>query len=122
MNRGFFALGAVLALLAVAFGAFGAHVLEPRIGSDRLATFETAARYQMYHALALLAVGLAFGRLATGPVLWSGRLFAAGVVVFSGSLYGLALGAPRWFGAVAPLGGLCFMTGWLLLAVAALRA
>jgi uncharacterized membrane protein YgdD (TMEM256/DUF423 family) len=122
MNRGFFALGAVLALLAVAFGAFGAHVLEPRIGADRLATFETAARYQMYHALALLIVGLAFERLAAGPALWSGRLFAAGVVVFCGSLYGLALGAPRWFGAVAPLGGLCFMTGWLSLAIAALRA
>jgi uncharacterized membrane protein YgdD (TMEM256/DUF423 family) len=122
MNRGFFGLGAVLALLAVAFGAFGAHVLEPRIGADRLATFETAARYQMYHALALLLVALAFDRLAAGPALWSGRLFVAGMLFFCGGLYGLALGAPRWFGAVAPVGGLCFMTGWLLLAVAALRA
>ena len=75
----------------------------------------------MYHALALLVVGLAFDRLAAGPALWSGRLFAAGVVIFCGSLYGLALGAPRWFGAVTPVGGLCFMMGWLLLAAGALK-
>jgi uncharacterized membrane protein YgdD (TMEM256/DUF423 family) len=121
MNRAFFGLGAVLALLAVAFGAFGAHILQARIPAERLVTFETAARYQMYHAFALIVVGLAFDRLAAGPALWSGRLFAAGVVIFCGSLYGLALGAPRWFGAVAPLGGLCFMTGWLLLAAGALK-
>lgn len=121
MSRAFFGLGAVLALLAVAFGAFGAHILQARIPVERLATFETAARYQMYHALALLVVALAFDRLAAGPALWSGRFFVAGVVIFCGSLYGLALGAPRWFGAVAPVGGLCFMTGWLLLAAGALK-
>ena len=122
MNREFLALGAVLGLLAVAFGAFGAHLLEARLPADRLATFETAARYQMYHALALLVVGLAFERLGGGMLLASGRFFTAGIVVFCGSLYGLALGAPRWFGAVAPVGGLCFMAGWLLFALAAMRS
>lgn len=122
MNRGLVALGAVLALLSVAFGAFGAHVLGPRIPPDRLVTFETAARYQMYHALALLFLGIAFDRLAVGPATLSGRLFVAGIVVFCGSLYALALGAPRGFGAVAPLGGLGFLAGWGLLLVAALRA
>ena len=118
----FAALGAVSAFIAVGAGAFAAHALRSRLDPSALQTFETGARYQMYHALGLLVVGLAFERLAAGPALWSGRLFVAGVLIFCGSLYGLALGAPRWFGAVAPVGGLGLMAGWLLLAVAALRA
>ena len=122
MNRRYVAMGAVLALLAVAAGAFGSHALAARIPAERLGTFETAARYQMYHALALLLVGLAFDRLPPGRARLSGRLFVAGTLVFCGSLYALALGAPRWFGAVAPVGGLCFMGGWLALAAAAFRS
>lgn len=112
-------LGAVLGLLAVAFGAFGTHALRDRLTAEALATFETGARYQMYHALALLVTGALTERLHAGWLWRSGRLFTAGIVIFCGSLYGLALGAPRWFGVVAPLGGICLLSGWLLLAVAA---
>lgn len=121
MTRIFFALGAFLAFLAVAAGAFGAHALEARLAPDRLDTFQLAARYQMYHALALLAVAWAGTRWPGPATAWAGWLFVAGIVVFSGSLYALALGAPRWFGAITPIGGLSFMAGWLLLAWAALR-
>jgi len=122
MNRRYVAAGAVLALLAVAAGAFGSHALAARIPAERLGTFETAARYQMYHALALVLLGLGFDRLPPGRARLPARLFVAGTLVFCGSLYGLALGAPRWFGAVAPVGGLCFMGGWLVLAAAAFRS
>jgi uncharacterized membrane protein YgdD (TMEM256/DUF423 family) len=122
MNRSYVAAGAVLALLAVAAGAFGSHALAARIPVERLGTFETAARYQMYHALALVLLGLGFDRLPPGRARVPARLFGAGTLVFCGSLYGLALGAPRWFGAVAPVGGLCFMGGWLVLAAAAFRS
>jgi uncharacterized membrane protein YgdD (TMEM256/DUF423 family) len=119
MERTFFALGAVLALLAVAGGAFGAHALAARLPPDRLATFEIGARYQMYHALALLAVAWAATRWSTPLLGAAGWLFVAGIVVFAGSLYALALGAPRWFGAITPIGGVCFLVGWALLAWAA---
>jgi uncharacterized membrane protein YgdD (TMEM256/DUF423 family) len=122
MNRRYVAAGAVLALLAVAAGAFGSHALAARIPAERLGTFETAARYQMYHALALVLLGLGFDQLPPGRARLPARLFVAGTLVFCGSLYGLALGAPRWFGAVAPVGGLCFMGGWLVLAAAAFRS
>ncbi|MDX1395646.1 MAG: DUF423 domain-containing protein [Gemmatimonadota bacterium] len=122
MHRPFLAAGAVLAFLAVAAGAFGAHGLEGTIPAERLATFDTAARYQMYHALALLFVGMA-GRVWprgfwAGPAL----LFLAGVVVFSGSLYALALTGQGWLGAVAPIGGATLLAGWLWLTIVALRA
>lgn len=116
MERTFFALGSFLALLAVAAGAFGAHALSARIPPDRLATFEIGARYQMYHALALLAVAWASTRWSTPLLSVAGWLFVAGIVVFAGTLYALALGAPRWFGAITPLGGVCFLGGWALLA------
>jgi len=122
MERTFFALGSLLALLAVAAGAFGAHALSSRLSAERLDIFEVGARYHMYHALALLAVAWASTRWNTPLVGAAGWLFVVGVVVFSGSLYALALGAPRWFGAITPIGGVCFLAGWALLAWAAWSA
>jgi uncharacterized membrane protein YgdD (TMEM256/DUF423 family) len=120
-DRLFGVLGACSAFLAVAAGAFGAHALRARVGADLLATFETAARYQMYHALALLAVAWLTTRTPAPQVVWAGWLFVLGTVVFSGSLYALVLLNQRWLGAVTPLGGLAFLCGWLCLAWAAAR-
>ncbi len=117
MDRVFGVVGAVSALLAVAAGAFGAHALRTRLAPELLAVFETAVRYQMYHALALLFVAFAATRWPVGPVRAAGWLFVAGTVVFSGSLYLLALTGVRGFGAVTPVGGLAFLAGWLALAV-----
>jgi uncharacterized membrane protein YgdD (TMEM256/DUF423 family) len=119
MDRLFFILGSVSGLMSVAAGAFGAHALRARLPADLLAVFETGARYQMYHALALLAVGWAAGRWAGPLVAWAGWLFVAGTLLFSGSLYALALSGARWLGAITPLGGVCFLGGWLCLAIAA---
>jgi len=105
MERLFFGLGAVSALLAVALGAFGAHGLRARLSPDMLAAFEVGVRYHMYHALALRAVDWAARRWPGGAVHAAGRLFVAGMVVFSGSLYLLALTGQRWLGAITPLGG-----------------
>jgi uncharacterized membrane protein YgdD (TMEM256/DUF423 family) len=118
----FLVSGAVLAALAVAAGAFGAHALGARLSPDRLATWETAARYHMYHALALLLVGLLSARWSGALLDAAGWLFMAGIVVFGGTVYALALGAPRWLGAVTPLGGLAFIVGWVVLALAVARA
>lgn len=117
----FIALGSMSAALAVAAGAFGAHALRTRLSPADLAIFETAARYQMYHALALLAVGLVAARWPGAMVNWAGWLFVAGTVIFAGSLYALVLTGERWLGAVTPVGGLAFIAGWVCLAVAALR-
>jgi uncharacterized membrane protein YgdD (TMEM256/DUF423 family) len=122
MARTFWILGSVSGLLGVAAGAFGAHALRERLSADLLAVFETGARYQMYHALALLAVALAAARWPGGGWALSGWLFAAGTLVFSGSLYLLALTGARWLGAVTPLGGLCFLGGWAALALVGRRA
>ncbi|MGH7896072.1 MAG: DUF423 domain-containing protein [Candidatus Binatia bacterium] len=121
MERTFIALGALLAGLAVAAGAFGAHGLRNRLTPEMLAVFETAVRYQMYHALALLAVAWATVRWPGSAAPTAGWLFVAGIVVFSGSLYGFALTGVRWLGAVTPFGGLAFLAGWAVLARAAWR-
>ena len=120
--RVFLALGSASAFIAVAGGAFGAHALRRRLDENLLAVFETGIRYQMYHALALLAVAWAMDRWGGGLVAASGWLFVAGTVVFSGSLYLLALTGQRMFGAVTPLGGVAFLAGWLVLLIGALRA
>jgi uncharacterized membrane protein YgdD (TMEM256/DUF423 family) len=111
------ALGALLMLIGVALGAFGAHVLQARLTPQRLASFQTGVSYQQLHALGLIAVGLA-ARGATGvaPLRWSARLMLAGVLFFCGSIYLMTAGAPRWLGAVAPVGGVSFMAAWALLA------
>lgn len=121
MDRVFFALGSLSALIAVGLGAFGAHGLRSRLGPDMLTTFEIGVRYQMYHALALLAVAWASTRWPGGAVTAAGWLFVAGTVVFSGSLYLLSLTGQRWLGAVTPLGGACFLLGWLALAWGAVK-
>jgi uncharacterized membrane protein YgdD (TMEM256/DUF423 family) len=115
MSRGtLIALGAILGGLGVAIGAFGAHALADRLTEARLATFETAARYQLIHALAIVAAALVGGD--RGHL--AGVLFAAGVLLFSGSLYALALTEVRVLGAIAPIGGACFIAGWAFLALA----
>ncbi len=121
MDRAFGMLGAASALVAVAAGAFGAHALRTRLAPDLASVFETAVRYQMYHALALLFTAWAATRWPLAPVRAAGWLFVAGTVVFSGSLYLLALTGVRGFGAVTPLGGLAFLAGWLSLAVGVWR-
>jgi len=111
----FGAMGAVFAALAVAGGAFGAHSLKAILTPDLLIVFETAVRYQMYHALGLLLVGLIIDRSPYSTVRYAGWAFAFGIILFSGSLYLLSLSGVRWWGAVTPIGGLCFLIGWGLL-------
>lgn len=109
-------------LVAVALGAFGAHGLKGRLDEAALSAYQTAVQYQFYHALALLAVGLLTQRLGERPLLSASAFcFMLGMVLFSGSLYVLALGGPRWLGPITPLGGLAFMVAWLLLFIAVLR-
>ena len=121
MDRVFVALGSISALIAVAAGAFGAHALRARLSPEYQAAYETAARYQMYHALALLAVAWAITRWPGSLAVWAGWLFVVGTVLFSGSLYILALSGTRWWGAVTPLGGVAFLAGWSCLLLAARR-
>jgi len=122
MDRTFALAGAVSAFLAVAAGAFGAHALRARLPADLLAVFETAARYQMYHALALLGVAILAARWPGMPLRAAGWLFIGGTVVFSGSLYLLALSGTRWLGAITPVGGLLFLAGWIALAAGIARS
>jgi uncharacterized membrane protein YgdD (TMEM256/DUF423 family) len=116
-----FLIGAIAGGAGVALGAFGAHGLKSRVGADLLAIFETGVRYQMYHALALLAVGWAATRWPGAWVGAAGWLFLVGIVVFSGSLYVMTFTGARWLGAITPLGGVAFILGWVALAVAALN-
>ncbi|HEX7918478.1 MAG TPA: DUF423 domain-containing protein [Gemmatimonadales bacterium] len=121
MDRRFLLLGALSGFFAVAAGAFGAHALREVLAPDLLAVFETGARYQMYHALALLLVAVIS---ASAPqrrtVAAAGWFFVGGTLLFSGSLYLLALTGTRWWGAVTPVGGVCFLAGWVCLGVAAI--
>ena len=121
MDRVFFSLGAVLAFLAVAAGAFGAHAVRPRLSPDLLDIFETAARYHCFHALGLIVAGFAAARWPGMAVHLAGWLFLAGIILFSGSLYLLSLTGVRWLGAITPFGGLAFLAGWLCLAWAGWR-
>lgn len=123
MANRWLATGAVLAGLGVAAGAFGTHALSGRLAPDLLDVFDTATRYHLLHAIALLVVGLAARRDA-GSRLWNAAawLFTAGILVFGGSLYLLALTGARWLGAVTPVGGACFLAGWAVAAVAAARS
>lgn len=122
MDRIFFLLAVVLGGLGVALGAFGAHALAARLTPDLLQTYETGVRYHFYHALALLAVVYAIGRWPQSSLpTVAGWLFVAGVLIFSGTLYLLALTGIRWLGAITPIGGVAFIAGWLCLAWVALR-
>jgi uncharacterized membrane protein YgdD (TMEM256/DUF423 family) len=118
MDRTFLLIGAVLGFLGVTFGAFGAHALKSRLSPEMLAVFETGVRYQMYHAFALLIVAAAIGHIGTARLLaMAGWFFFAGVILFSGSLYVLALTSVGILGAITPIGGLLFLVGWACLAV-----
>ncbi len=112
----FLALGSILAGLGVAAGAFGAHALKEILDAPMLQVFETATRYVMYHAFGLCIVSWAIDRYPEQHLEKSGWLFLIGILLFSGSLYVVSLAGIRWVGAVTPIGGLAFMTGWLLLA------
>lgn len=114
------ALGGVLGALGVAFGAFGAHALRGTLSPADLATFETATRYHLLHAVALVGVGLWLDRETNPRLAWAARLFTAGILIFSGSLYLLVTLDQRWLGAVTPIGGVALISGWLLIAGAAL--
>ena len=118
----FFFLGAVFGGLGVVFGAFGAHALRASLSADDLATFEIGVRYQLFHALALLAVAWATTQWEASTVTVAGWAFVIGIVVFSGSLYTLVLTGQRWLGAITPIGGVAFIVGWALLAWTALRS
>lgn len=119
MDRLFFMLGSLSAFLAVVLGAFGAHALKARLPADLLAVFEVGVRYQMAHALALLAVAWAHTRWPGAVLTTGGWLFVAGTVFFSGSLYLMTLTGTRWLGAVTPIGGVAWLAAWLCLAWAA---
>lgn len=123
MSRPFIALGALNALLAVGLGAFGAHGLKTRVTSDMLAVYHTGVQYHITHALGLALVGVTIHLLSSTPLLRvSGWLMLLGILLFSGSLYLLALTGTRAFGIVTPFGGLAFLAAWLLLALGVLRA
>ena len=118
MDRTFLLIGAVLAFLGVTFGAFGAHALKGRLSPESLAVFETGVRYQMYHAFAVLIVAAAIAHYGSGRLsMIAGWCFVAGILLFSGSLYSLAFTSLGILGAITPIGGLLFLTGWACLAI-----
>ena len=122
MRSLFLFAGGLNGFLAVALGAFGAHGLKSRIGPEMLEVYQTGVQYHMSHALALLAVAVATHWAPDSPFLkGAGWFFLAGIILFSGSLYVLAVTGHRWLGAVAPVGGSLFLLGWASLAIAALK-
>ncbi len=118
MHKSFLITGAFIAALSVLLGAFGAHYLKNVLSIDGLQIFESAVRYQFYHAFALIIVGLLYKDFGGKYLNYSGKFFIAGIILFSGSLYILcAASTMRWIGAITPLGGLCFIVGWSLIVV-----
>lgn len=120
MHNGFLKTAALLGALSVMLGAFGAHSLKNILSRFNLEVFETAVRYQFYHVFALLAVGILYGVFPGKLLEWAGRFFIAGMVLFSGSLYLLCYVKHyylpmKWLGAITPFGGICFITGWVLI-------
>jgi uncharacterized membrane protein YgdD (TMEM256/DUF423 family) len=127
MQKVFLTVGASLACIAVILGAFGAHALKAKLEPEQLQVFETGVRYQMYHAIAVIIAGLLFDKVNTSMLNYSSLFFIAGIILFSGSLYLLAsknlLGIESWkfLGPITPLGGLCFIAGWLFLALSVIK-
>lgn len=127
MHKGFIKIAALLGALSVALGAFAAHTLKGSISDYALEIFETSVKYQFYHVFGLLAVGIIYKEFPGKILIWSGRLFIAGIILFSGSLYILAAikaavkPGYNWIGAVTPLGGLCFILGWIFLFIGCKR-
>jgi len=124
MHKTFLITASILGAVAVALGAFGAHGLKEKVNEYTLGIFETAVKYQFYHVFALLAVGILFQTFNSTWMLWSGRMFITGTIFFSGSLYLLTFFLAngnenmKWLGAITPIGGLCFIAGWLCMAIA----
>lgn len=117
MHKRYLITAAILGAVSVILGAFGAHALKEILSTESFNIYEVAVRYQFYHVLALAITGILFGSYANKHIVHAGRLFIAGIILFSGSLYLLvALPDLRWLGAITPLGGACFIGGWLLLA------
>lgn len=115
-SKVFVVMGAILGALAVMIGAFGAHGLKSFLTeNDRLETFETAVKYHMYHALALVLIGILFANHGSKQLAWSGNLMMAGVLFFSGSLYLLCFTSWKWLGPITPIGGLFFIAGWVMI-------
>ena len=127
MQKLFFISGSAAAGIAVILGAFGAHALKEKLAADQLQVFETAVRYQMYHSFALISVALLSEKFNTQWLNYSGYLFMAGIILFCGSLYLLStrnlLGIDNWkfLGPITPLGGLCFICGWMLMLIGVLK-
>lgn len=121
MASRFVVIASILAAVGVGLGAFGAHVLEPRLAPRMLSIFHTAVQYHLIHALGLLGTGILLMHRASALLRLAAWMFVAGIVVFSGSLYVLSISGTRWLGAITPLGGLAFIAGWLLLALGAAR-
>jgi uncharacterized membrane protein YgdD (TMEM256/DUF423 family) len=119
MDRTFLLIGALAGFIGVTLGAFGAHALRGRLSPEMLSVFETGVRYQMYHALAIIATGLIAARMSGWLIVLAGWLFTAGIVLFSGSLYLLAFTGVAILGAITPIGGVAFLLGWACLALAA---
>lgn len=121
----FLIAGAVNALLSVAFGAFGAHMLEGRVADKYLDTWQTAVQYQMFHSIGLIVVAVLMSATFIGPLSslsWAGYLMLAGIIIFSGSLYVLSLTGISVLGAITPIGGVAFIAGWVMLIIAAMKA
>jgi uncharacterized membrane protein YgdD (TMEM256/DUF423 family) len=116
MDRLFFTIGSLSGFLGVALGAFAAHALKGHLDADLLVSFEVGVRYQMYHSIALLAVGWAHTRWPGAVLTASGWLFVVGTLLFSGSLYALSVSGVRWLGVITPIGGCALLAGWLCLA------
>jgi uncharacterized membrane protein YgdD (TMEM256/DUF423 family) len=121
-SRWILAVAGALIALATISGAFGAHALRGHLSPDRLAAYETAVRYHFFHALGLLAIGVTANFIDTTPIRSSAYLIIAGIILFSGSIYALSFGAPRFFGPITPLGGLFLIIGWVLFAISVFRA
>ncbi len=125
MHKGFIRLAALLGALTVALGAFAAHRLRQSFSAEEMMIFETGVKYQFYHVLALFLSGILYREFSSSLILWAGRLFITGMMLFSGSLYLLAwlksagMESFLWVGAITPLGGTAFIAGWICLFIAA---
>lgn len=117
----FLTLGACTAMLAVILGAFAAHGLKDKLTENAMSAFQTGVHYQLYHSLGIILIVILYRQTPAPMLLWAASFMFAGMVLFSGSLYLLALSGIKWFGPITPLGGLCFIVGWGLLLVASLK-
>ena len=117
----FMLMAALNGMTCVCLGAFGAHALKSRLSEAALTTWQTSVQYQFYHAIVLLFIGLYLSKYPSNTMVWAAGMLLLGILLFSGSLYGLAIGGPRWLGPLTPLGGLSFIIAWVLLAVSVVR-